>query len=284
MNIKTWTFFGLASSMLTPVALFANDLHPVVDFQAGYLLGSTGNSKWVKTDALVKAKSLPGQKKYRIYSPSRYLGEVSGTKAVSMGAPCEDTRFVEFSPKPATNRYKNGVLAIAGSWNALPRVPRQQSTAQPSYRALVSNLLKSKGFKNPTVRIAQVLRVDLEGDGVDEVLINATNHQGSNGLSGSISPNSRAGEYSMVLLRKIINGKAQTTLIEGDFYPQAKTFNAPSVFKILGAFDVNGDGKMEIVTKGRYYEGDSTVVYTVNANRSTKVLKVQDVLGDGCGA
>ncbi|BCM88907.1 hypothetical protein IAD21_00749 [Abditibacteriota bacterium] len=284
MRAKTLTFAALATTLLAPVALFASELHPIVDFQAGYLLGSGAvNDKWLGTESLAKSKILPGQKKYRVYSANRYLGEVTGAKAISQGPPCEDTRFVEFSSASKT-KCKTGEIAIAGSWNALPRVPRQESTAQTTYRNVVSNLLKTKGITKPTVRIAQVLRVDLEGDGVAEVLINATNHNGSNGLDGNISSNSRAGEYSMILLRKIVKGKVQTTLVEGSFYPRAKEFNAPGVFKIAGAFDVNGDGKMEIVLKGRYYEGDWTTVYAVEGNKSSSVLKVREVLSDGCGA
>ncbi|RYX81650.1 hypothetical protein EON83_22900 [bacterium] len=285
MTIKTLTLAVLGASLLAPVALFASELHPVVDFQAGYLLGSsTVPNKWMRPEALVKSKQLPGKRKYRVYSMKGYLGEVSGNKAISQGAPCEDTRYVDFAPSRENAKYKSGVIAIGGSWNALPRPLRQEGTYLVTYRNIVADFLKTKGIPKTTIRIAQVFRVDLDGDGTDEVLINATNHNGSNGLNGNISPDSRAGEYSMTLLRKIVNGKVQTILVEGDFYPTAKKFNAPNVYKIAGAFDVNGDGKMEIVTKGRYYEGDWTTVYAVNGNKSSSVLKVQDVLGDGCGA
>lgn len=275
----------LGASLLTPVALFASELPAIVDFQVGYLLGGAGaKGKWVTAEALTKSKTLPGARRYRIYSASRYLGEVSGGKAASTGAPCSDTQFVEFSPSSESAAYKTGAIAIGGSWNALPRVPRVESTTQAVYRNVVAGLLRSKGMPKATVRIAQIYRVDLEGDGVAEVLINATNHQGSNGLSGSINSNSRAGEYSMIVLRKIVKGKVQTSVLESAFYPQDKTFNAPSVFKILGAFDVNGDGKMEIVTKGRYYEGDWTTVYTVAGGQPGGMLKVREVLSEGCGA
>ncbi len=37
-------------------------------------------------------------------------------------------------------------------------------------------------------------------------------------------------------------------------------------------------GKMEIMTHGRYYEGDGTTVYEMRNNRATKVLY------SGCGS
>lgn len=286
MKTKTSILSALAVGLLTPVAPFANEVHPIVDFQAGYLLGSSStNQKWLTTTSLAKSKMLPTQKKYRLYSMTGFIGEITGAKAVSMDAPCPDTMFVEFKPNAESAKYKNGIIAIAGSWNALPRVPRAQSLAVPTYRAVVASLLRAKGIVTPIVRIAQVYRVDLDGDGVDEVLINATNHQGTNGLNGSVSPDSKAGEYSMIVLRKIVKGKVQNTVIAGAFYPKSKTFNAPSVFKIAGAFDVDGDGKLEIVTKGRYYEGDWTTIYTVSGGgKSSAVLKVQEALSEGCGA
>jgi hypothetical protein len=36
---------------------------------------------------------------------------------------------------------------------------------------------------------------------------------------------------------------------------------------------LNGDGKMEIVTFGRYYEGDGTMVYEMRNNKAVKVLE-----------
>ena len=40
----------------------------------------------------------------------------------------------------------------------------------------VRDFLKARGIADPKVRIIRILRVDLEGDGEEEVLINATNY------------------------------------------------------------------------------------------------------------
>jgi len=207
---------------------------------------------------------------------------VTGDKPKSMDVPCPDTQYIKFTPPAENPKFKTGIVALAGSWNAIPRLARSENTAQPVYRDAVATVLKARGITKPTVKIDQLYRVDLNGDGIDEVLIGATNHNGvGKGIDVSPSPDTKAGEYSVLLLRKVVNGKVTTTFIDGEVHPTAKKFNAPSVYRFLGFFDLNGDGEMEILTQSRYYEGDSTRVYAVNGGR---VIKVPAVLGAGCGA
>jgi hypothetical protein len=50
------------------------------------------------------------------------------------------------------------------------------------------------------------------------------------------------------------------------------------VYKVGGVFDLNGDGKMEILLTGRYYEGDWTTIYDASGDH------VKIVTSSGCGA
>jgi len=79
--------------------------------------------------------------------------------------------MVSLSSKP-----KDGVIGLDAPWNALPRKPMIADTTQPAYVEAVRDFLKSHGIADPKVRITRILRIDLEGDGEDEVLINATNY------------------------------------------------------------------------------------------------------------
>jgi hypothetical protein len=58
----------------------------------------------------------------------------------------------------------------------------------------------------------------------------------------------------------------------------AKEFNAPSEHRVMGVLDLNGDGILEIVLSGRYYEGDWVDAYRVDGVKTTKLLSM------GCGA
>ena len=78
---------------------------------------------------------------------------------------------VSLSPK-----LDKGVIALAAPWNALPRKPRIADTTQQVYVDAVRDFLKTKGIAQPTVKIDNIVRVDLHGDGEEEVLISATNY------------------------------------------------------------------------------------------------------------
>src|SRR5262245_45369676 len=201
----------LGSALLICRAAAAADLHPIVEVQSGYLFGATQDGKWIKADEA--AKLLPNETTYQAYALTESLGEAKGGKAKPEDVPCEETLFVELTPKP-----EKGLIAIASPWNALPRKPRVADTTQQIYIDVARDFLKTKGIEQPTVKIESILRVDLDGDGEEEVLISATNYFSKDDHVPMRSP---AGSYSMVLLRRVVAGKVETQLVEGEFYPKA---------------------------------------------------------------
>jgi hypothetical protein len=76
--------------------------------------------------------------------------------------------------------------------------------AQKVYVDAVRDFLQTKGIKQARVKIENILRVDLGGDGEEEVLINVMNYLQKD---ESVPMKSPAGSYSMVLLRRVISGK-----------------------------------------------------------------------------
>jgi hypothetical protein len=114
--------------------------------------------------------------------------------------------------------------------------------------------------------------VDLDGDGEDEVLINATNYFTED---GDVPLDTAApGSYSVVLLRRVVAGKVQTELVAGDLY--VKDESSPSnLFEIPGVFDLNGDGKLEVIVHSHYYEGAATTIYDCSGGKCKAVLSVE---------
>ena len=155
---------------------------------------------------------------------------------------------------------------------------------QKAYVDTVRDFLETKEIKQPKVKIDNILRVDLDGDGEEEVLISATNYLDK---SGRVPMRSPAGSYSMVLVRRVIAGKVETQLVEGEFHPKAypgkgsdpdASFDAPNAYKVVGTFDLDGDGKLEIVIHSRYYEGGATTIYRCDPKKTEALLSV------ACGA
>src|SRR6266540_510584 len=263
--------FGLSALMICAAAVAA-DLHPIVEVQSEYLCGATADGKWIKAEEA--AKALPDETTYRVYGLTEAFGEATGGRPKpSKDDVCSDVLAVSLSPK-----VEKGVIALAAPWNALPRKPRVMDTAQQVYVEAVRDFLKTKGIEQPKVKIDNILRVDLDGDGEDEVLISATNYFSKDERVQTRSP---AGSYSMVLLRRVVAGKVETQLVEGEFYPKAykateddASFNAPNAYKVIAVLDLDGDGKMEIVVTSQYYEGGETTIYRCDPKKIEALLSV----------
>ena len=131
---------------------------------------------------------------------------------------------VQMTPLPAPQKE---IIAIGGQWDALPRVPRRTNPDQVVYKEAVAEVLKKKGLKNPKIKITQVIRIDLDGDGVEEGLITADTY--GDKLYRHLQ---KRGTYSLVLLRKVINGKVETLVIEEDYFPPTRKYGVPHA--ILG--------------------------------------------------
>jgi len=269
-------FAGVAALLICTGASPAADLHTIVEVESGYLFGAISDGKWIKADET--AKLLTQKTTYRVYGLTQALGEAKGGKPKKAVGPCEETLAISLSPE-----LEEGVIAIAAPWNALPRKPKVTDPTQKAYVDAVREFLETKEIKQPEVKIDNILRVDLDGDGEEEVLISATNYFGEPDRVPMRSP---AGSYSMVLSRRVVAGKVETQLIVGEFYPKAYpkakqeegSFDAPNAYKVIATLDLDGDGNMEVVIHSHYYEGGETTIYRCDPK------KVEALLSVSCGA
>ncbi len=247
-------------------------VHPVVDMNYGLLFGGTIDGKWVDDGAMMHR--LNGGETYRLYSASAYLGTGAGSKSgVRWGAV---PRGIAVTPMHGVTIDHTFTLAIDGAWNALPRVPKDENVHQQVYADAVHAILAQHGLATAPVNITRIMRIDLDGDGRDEVLISATTPR-----QGYPDEHPQSGDYSFVAVRKLIHGHVETILLAGEFYPKTPTESDNATYAkqytIDGVLDVNGDGVMEVIVGYREL-ARGRIIYQLVGNKAREVLRAdQDV-------
>lgn len=243
-----------------------------------YLVGAAQNGKWIK-DADVAAQSGKSAKYLGFDSlknekPSEIFGITGETGCgahyfyFGKTAKTPESIFDETSLKP--------VLAIGenANWNPLPRTATKIGSTNKTYQKIALDFLKTKGITVKIIKLEKAFSVDLEGDGTDEVFLEATTNTIK---SGELVWMERAGNYSFVMMRKIVGGKSKDFLVEGNFNPRKEPEEGYHVEYDLSAFaDLNGDGKLEVIVEGTYsYAGTSTEIHESEKNALKEVLSVE---------
>lgn len=255
------TIDALGEDVLQPV-------WPIVDGTSRFLLGGSHNGQWLDAFAIMPSLQ-DGERPYQLYAGSAAQGQITGSPPTTSGeGPCGGTPRVLFTPYSDLS----GTVALVSRWEAAPRQPQPLPLDTAVYHEAVAGLLQAQGIAEPDVQLTSIDKIDLEGDGVDEVLITASRLTGlGNGL-----PTAAAGDYSLAILRKVVDDTIITIPLAMKLFPEAIELANPVQYNILALLDLNGNGTLEIVLEGLYYEGRFVTVY-----ESTN-QEVQAVLTTGC--
>ena len=214
------------------------------------LLGGTENGEWLTPEA-VAPHLLDGEMYPTFYSFGP--GGLAKGKAPNYNQICREYQ-VETDSYPLGGR----AVAVTGDWNVMPRVAQELPTEHATYVEEVKNWLIEQNFSEPIVKIDQILRVDMEGDGTEEVLISASHFVEPTGHS--VGP----GDYSLVLMRKVVGNSVVTIPIVGDYYYDEVENQFPLTYNALFVVDLNNDGILEILVGMERWEGNGVVVYEVD--------------------
>ena len=175
---------------------------------------------------------------------------------------------IEFDPPLAGEWMDLDAIAVQTSGEVRPYSVEILPNTIPAYIEATAGLLAAT---DPVINLTQVIRTDLEGDGIDEVIVAAT--------SMPDSPlDTVEGDYSIVYLRKVVEGDVLTAILARSVAEEAGPFSWVR-YEVSAVADLNGDGRMEIVIGGPVWEGSFLTVYEyINDD-----LGVVEVLSCGCG-
>ena len=258
----------LVSSLLLTAAPAQTAIVPIVELAHRGLMGGVLNGKWI-----APAKVAPKMKDETEFVLVGWKGVEEGGVTLGKKGEKEDV-CQDFTRMQFELEQDHGIaIGSAAKWNPVPRVPKIIDPNGATYKTVVTNFLKRKGIARPVVKIKEAFRVDLEGDGVEEVVLSATHYK--NGLSSDAWP----GDYSFVIVRKAVGKVITDHLLKGDFILKRVNFGAPGEHHISALADLNGDGKMEIVLNGSYYEGDFASAYEMKNGKPVEIKEFEI----GCG-
>ena len=193
--------------------------------------------------------------------------------AVSIGAPihegsdgeCVDLWRQELSIDPR----QTGDLLVALGRNGIDKDPLPGSLEVldeplPGHVALLKRFLSNRQVANPQPRFEQVIKVDFDGDGRDEYILNAVR-------AGADA--ARAGDHSILLVVRGETATSRTFIIQDEYDLEDSDF--PSTLwrnTVVAVIDVDGDGVSEIVTTGSYIYGGGWEVIRFDGSGFEHVL------------
>jgi hypothetical protein len=206
--------------------------------------------------------------------------QLAGTGAAELGAldeACQDGRNgfavpAAGVPAPEPPGFGYSAVALNAAWNVQPRPAVEAGAAVDEYERIGEQLAAGLGVDPVPGDVAQVVRVDLDGDGIEEVVVAFEYVQES--LIGAV------GDVSVIYARlpEADGTVRDQVLLSAAVTPDMQDFPVSDRFRVLGAADVNGDGVMELLVRSWYYEGAGVTAFELRGG------ELVEVLAGGCGS
>ena len=249
-------------STFTPVPLPEGTFSPVFYGRGPFLLigGMNTDRGWLS--GVEAAQYVSNGKAYDFFSPSGFF-QIPGSD-------------LEFSPvcrnysMRSTVTLPEPMIGVAGGWLSENRGGGNLSANDPTYIQAVTEWFQSQGNSPGEIRLTRILQADIEGDGVNEVLLSASYFEDASGHMAE------TGDYSVVLMRKVAGNDVLTVPLVKDYYvtsvPDAE-LTYPLTYTLAGAIDLNRDGTLEVVVEVSRWEGGGAIVYRVDGQNVREVLR-----------
>lgn len=229
------------------------------------LLGGYLDGNWLDDDATFVRMAF--RQPHDLYTPDGYLGVFRPYDVTEEAGPFYHGLTLVGSDFSQSYPL---LFGFSQGWRVTSRPIQDLDIATDLYRQAARDWLQAQGLADPNVQIQRIARVDLEGDGVDEVFIAATYFKTPNPLS----PLVELGDYSIVLLRKVSGNEVLTLPLAADVYHNARAeAGYPLTYKLLTFLDLNQDGVLEIILYVTRWEGSGVIVCELKNGTVIQVLR-----------
>jgi hypothetical protein len=163
------------------------------------------------------------------------------------------------------------MVGVASGWISEKRGTTDLSTDDASYIQAVTEWFQSQGNSPAEIHITRILQADIEGDGVNEILLSASYFK-----EKSMTFYTQTGDYSVVLMRKVIGNNVLTIPLVKEYYvtsvPELE-ISYPKTYTLAEAVDLNGDGTLEVIVDVRRWEGWGAIIYRVDGQNVREVIR-----------
>ncbi|MFK7918113.1 MAG: hypothetical protein AB8G14_08560 [Ilumatobacter sp.] len=161
-------------------------------------------------------------------------------------------------------------IAVTADWELQPRPVRQVGLEAPIYREVGTALFDGTVATNGEGVVVQAVRVDLDGNGIEEVLV--TYERQSDTDFGA------EGDFTGIYARyPSADGSVVDELVTSYVSGDPVDFPTPGRFTLAAVADLNGDGTMEVMVRDRFWESGGMQVFALVDGR------LASVAGGGCG-
>jgi len=249
----------------TPPAFEEGTFSPVLSASkdsGSFLLvgGIKKDQGWLS--AVQAAQFISNEMDYDFFSPN-------GAMQVRVGVP-------EFEPPCGNYVMRSSIImpetmiGVASGWIPEKRGTRDLSTDDPAYVQAVAEWFRSQGNSPAEIHISRILQVDIEGDGVHEVLLSASY------FKPKFAFLTETGDYSVVLMRKVFGNNVLTVPLVKDYYVSSVPeyeISYPYTYMLAEALDLNGDGTLEVIVHASRWEGGGVIVFRVDGQNVREIIR-----------
>lgn len=226
------------------------------------LLGGVSQDGWLSADESVARFS--GEATYSLHSM------VYEAKYFVWGrAPEYSPAYGMYSVSTDAMLDEGGMVATLDGWPVTKWEATELSPDSDIYRQAVLDWLAKQGVADPQVGSLRIFRVDLENDGSDEIFLSATRLDDSQHTT-------KAGDYSIVLMRKIMGDDVMTIPFMADVYSSRETeITFPRTYSLANFIELNQDGILEVVVAFEKWEGFGAIVFQVDGQQVIQSLRAE---------